>query len=77
MTDDKDGLTKAQRRALVLIVEAGGGSITRYGRLLCAGETGGLEASTWLRLVAKGFVEAENGRLVPTLKGTATTTGSG
>jgi len=58
-------LTKPQAIAMRMLLEAGSCTIDRYGRVICLGTHGGLEASTWLRLVAMGAVVAHKGRLVP------------
>ena len=71
-----DRLTITQRRALRLIVEAGGGAIMRNGTVLCAGQDGSssdygqpLHSATWLRLCGMELIKGSGGRLVPTLLG--------
>ena len=80
MTKSTDNLAKkltpTQRRALKIIVDAGGGALAKNGTVLCAGGTGEefdggppVHSLTWLRLVAMGLIMGDGGRLVPTVLG--------
>ena len=55
-----DRPTKAMIRALIWLREHDGvGVLNRYGRVRAAGETAShIDASTWLRLILAGYVEA-------------------
>ena len=60
MAEMTDKPTKAMIRALIWLREHGGvGDFNRYGRVSAAGETAShIDASTWLRLILAGYVEA-------------------
>ena len=55
-----DRPTKAMIRALIWLREHNGvGVLNRYGRVMAGGETAShIDASTWLRLILAGYVEA-------------------
>lgn len=60
MAEMADRTTKAMIRALIWLREHDGvGVLNRYGRVRAGGETAShTDASTWLRLILAGYVEA-------------------
>lgn len=65
-------LTKAQQTALLAIVDADGGAIDKYGRMVLRGEVSKHDAATWLRLAAMSLIVGDrNARMIPSNAGLA------